>query len=233
MVSDRSDVGEADGQGGGAEHVSNSQRDDDDDYSDNRSDDDDRESHDSASRRAQPMGEVGRFGRQRQPRSMGLRVFFERLGSTTAEYIRCLCLGHTPVYSDLSMIYLIKVYMLTLAIFVHLVLVIAASRVYATLLPPLLLVHFDVEEMWTYRFQLLTLQLTSVCLLAVTTLATRLWPRSDLSTAHFDRVFLLAIMKHERHSGASAKSDDIIAMLEEESDAFVRTNLRAPSVRDE
>ena len=38
---------------------------------------------------------------------------------------------------------------------------------YTFLLPQLLLVRFDVEADWTYRFQLLTLQLVTLCLLAV------------------------------------------------------------------
>ena len=58
----------------------------------------------------------GRFGRTRRPVSLGLGSFVARLAATSSQYVRCLCLGHAAVYSDLSMIYLIKLYMLTLAL---------------------------------------------------------------------------------------------------------------------
>jgi hypothetical protein len=102
-----------------------------------------------------------------------------------------------------------------------------ASRAYTFLVPPLLLVHFDVEQLWTYRFQLLTLQLLSGCVLAATVLAMRVWPPDDLSMAHYDRLYALAVLKYERRRGASAKSDDVVAMLEEETEALVRANYQA------
>jgi hypothetical protein len=159
--------------------------------------------------------------------SFGLSAFCARLGAASSEYVRCLFLGTAPVYSDVSMIYLIKVYMLLLALLVHLVLTWLASRAYTFLVPPLLLVHFDVEQLWTYRFQLLTLQLLSGCVLASTVLAMRVWPPDDLSMAHYDRLYALAVLKYERRRGASAKSDDVVAMLEEETEALVRANYQA------
>ena len=88
----------------------------------------------------------------------------------------------------------------------------------------LLLVHFEVEAGWTYRFQLMTLQLISTCLLSTMTLAMRMWPSADLSTAYYDRLYALAILKYEKRRGASAKSDDVIAMLEEETENLVQAN---------
>ena len=38
----------------------------------------------------------------------------------------------------------------------------------------------------------------------------------------------LAVLKHERRRGASAKSDDVIAMLEEETEALVSAHYQAP-----
>ena len=81
--------------------------------------------------------------------------------------------------------------------------------------------RFDVEGQWTYRFQLLTLQLISLCLLAVAVASMRIWPAPDLSAAHFDKLYSLVLLKWERRQGASAKSDDVLAMLEEETEALV------------
>ena len=39
---------------------------------------------------------------------------------------------------------------------------------------------------------------------------------------------MLAVLKHERRRGASAKSDDVIAMLEEETEALVSAHYQAP-----
>ena len=136
--------------------------------------------------------------------------------------LRCLCLGHAPVYSDLSIIYLIKVYVLGFAIASLLLLSTLQASVYTFWLPQLLVVHFDVEADWTYRFQLLTLQLVSLCLLAVAVVSMRVWPAPDLSAAHFDKLYSLVLLKWERRQGASAKSDDVLAMLEEETEALIQ-----------
>jgi hypothetical protein len=45
--------------------------------------------------------------------------------------------------------------------------------------------------------------------------------------AHYDRLYALAVLKYERRRGASAKSDDVVAMLEEETEALVRANYQA------
>ena len=142
------------------------------------------------------------------------------------EYVRCLCLGHAPVYSDLAIIYLIKVYVLGLAIVALLALSIVQAGVYTCWLPQLLLVRFDVEGAWTYRFQLLTLQLITLCLLAVAVVSMRIWPAPDLAAAHFDKLYSLVLLKWERRRGASAKSDDVLAMLEEETEALVAAGYR-------
>lgn len=229
-LTDRSDAGETDGAAAATDAS-------DDGYSDDsRSDDDDRESRGAtersrrstkAKRTALEDDGLDRFGRGRPRVSFGLGAYCARMGAASSEYVRCLFLGTAPVYSDVSMIYLIKVYMLLLALLVHLVLTWLASRAYTFLVPPLLLVHFDVEQLWTYRFQLLTLQLLSGCVLAATVLAMRVWPPDDLSTAHYDRLYALAVLKYERRRGASAKSDDVVAMLEEETEALVRANYQA------
>jgi hypothetical protein len=65
------------------------------------------------------------------------------------------------------------------------------------------------------------------CVLAATVLAMRVWPPDDLSMAHYDRLYALAVLKYERRRGASAKSDDVVAMLEEETEALVRANYQA------
>jgi len=210
---------------------------DDAEYSDSRSDDDDRESRDGGGD-AGPSGrrsgkDRGRFGRTRRSNHLNCWLFCSRLSATSAQYLRSLCLGQEAVYSDLSMIYLIKVYLFTLALLAHLILACLASRSYTFMLPPLLLVHFDVEEAWTYRFQLLTLQLVSGCLLAAATLAMVFWPAADLSTAYYDRLYALAVLKYERRRGATAKSDDVIAMLEEETEALVRARYQVDGSHDD
>jgi hypothetical protein len=50
----------------------------------------------------------------------------------------------------------------------------------------------------------------------------RIWPSMDLSAAHYDRLYALALLKWERRKGASAKSDDVLAMLEEETEALIQ-----------
>jgi len=138
------------------------------------------------------------------------------------EYLRCLCLGHAPVYSDLASIYLIKVYVLGLALLVALALA-CVQAAYTCWLPPLAPVRFDVEGEWTRRFQLLTLQGVTLCLLGVAVASMCIWPACDLSDAHYDRLYALVLLKWERRRGASAKSDDVLAMLEEETEALVQS----------
>ena len=190
--------------------------DDDDNYS-KYSDDDDatRRSHEADSARAAKPPPRG-------PRWTPLSSLLRRGTAVLVEYLRCLCLGHAPVYSDLSIIYLIKVYVLGFAIASLLLLSTLQASVYTFWLPQLLVVHFDVEADWTYRFQLLTLQLVSLCLLAVAVVSMRVWPAPDLSAAHFDKLYSLVLLKWERRQGASAKSDDVLAMLEEETEALIQ-----------
>lgn len=116
----------------------------------------------------------------------------------SAQYVRCLCLGHEPLYSDLSMIYLIKVYTLSIAFALHLGLACVQSGVYTFMLPQLLLVRFEPEATWTYRFQLLTLQLISLCLLLGASLAMLLWPATSLAAAYYDKLYAPALPEHER-----------------------------------
>jgi len=191
------------------------------------SDDDDRDSADPT-----PSRQCRRTERRPEPPNRwNVSTFCARLGSVVSEYVRCLFLGHSPIYSDLSMIYLIKVYVLSFAIVTHLLLACVQARVYTFMLPQLLLVRFDIEDTWTFRFQLLTLQLISLCLLAGASFAIRLWPSLGLGEAHCDRLYALAILKHERWSGASAKSDDVIAMLEEETEGLIQAQYQ-PVSRD-
>ena len=107
-----------------------------------------------------------------------------------------------------------------------LVLTCLQASTYTFLLPQILLVRFDVEGAWTYRFQLLTLQMITLSLLAVSVASMRIWPTADLSAAHFDKLYSLVLLKWERRKGASAKSDDVLAMLDEETDALVRAGYR-------
>ena len=54
----------------------------------------------------------------------------------------------------------------------------------------------------------------------------RIWPAQDLSAAHFDKLYSLVLLKWERRRGASAKSDDVLAMLEEETEALIHAGYR-------
>ena len=69
-------------------------------------------------------------------------------------------------------------------------------------------------------------------LLAVATLSMRVWPAPDLNAAHFDRLYALVLLKWERAKGPSAKSDDVLAMLEEETQALVQAGY-APVLQGE
>ena len=90
----------------------------------------------------------------------------------------------------------------------------------------MLLVNFDVERSWTLRFKLLTVQLLTICLLFVAVVSIRIWPPPDLSHAHYDQLYSLAMLKWERRRGATAKSDDILSMLEEETEALIANGYR-------
>ena len=195
--------------GGGADEDAQS------DYS-KYSDDDDatrRSGGSSAAKRA----ELAAKGRKYAP----LSSLLVRSFAVSVEYLRCLCLGHAPVYSDLSLIYLIKVYVLGFSLLAIVILSIMQAHAYTFLLPQVLTVHFHVEASWTYRFQLLTMQLITLCLLSVSAASMVIWPAPDLSAAHFDRLYSLVLLKWERRRGPSAKSDDVLAMLEEETEALV------------
>ena len=69
-------------------------------------------------------------------------------------------------------------------------------------------------------------------LLAVAVLSMQIWPSPDLSSAHYDKLYSLVLLKFERRRGATAKSDDVIAMLEEETEALVHARYRPVAVDD-
>ena len=96
--------------------------------------------------------------------------------SMLLQYVRCLLLGDSPTYSDVSMIYLCKVYLFTFSVLSLLLLSCVQSTASTFILPQLILVRFNAEEGWTLRFQLLTLQLMTLILLAANTAMLRLWP---------------------------------------------------------
>ena len=82
------------------------------------------------------------------------------------------------------------------------------------------------DNLGFFRFQLLTLQMITLSLLAVSVASMRIWPTADLSAAHFDKLYSLVLLKWEQRKGASAKSDDVLAMLDEETEALVRAGYR-------
>ena len=124
------------------------------------------------------------------------------------------------------MIYLIKVYTLAFATLCLLVLSVVQAHVYTFLLPQLHLVRFELDDDWTARFQLLTLQLLTLALLGVSTAGMLLWPSPDLSSAYYDKLYSLVLLKYERRRGATAKSDDVLAMLDEETEALVQARFQ-------
>ena len=63
----------------------------------------------------------------------------------------------------------------------------------------------------------------------------RLWPQADLTTAHYDKLYSLAMLKHEKQRGASAKCDEVIGLLEEQTESLVAAHYRTagPTSDDE
>jgi len=149
-----------------------------------------------------------------------------RLWNVLLAYVRCLLLGDYPTYSDISMIYLCKVYLFAFSVVAFLLLSCVQARYFTFVLPQLLLVRFDVEGEWTYRFSLLTLQLMTLVLLAVNTVMMRLWPSADLSVAHYDKLYSLALLKHEARRGTNTRSEEVISKLEEETEALIKRGYR-------
>ena len=72
----------------------------------------------------------------------------------------------------------------------------------------------------------------TLCLMLVSTLSMLSWPSEDLSAAYYDRLFSLVLLKFERRRGATAKSDDVLAMLDEETEALVRARYQPPFEKD-
>ena len=68
----------------------------------------------------------------------------------------------------------------------------------------------------------LPLQLVAVIHVGTSALLLRLWPSANLANAHYDKLYSLALLKHERVHGSSAKGDDVIGMLEEETEALIQ-----------
>eukprot|EP00966_Prymnesium_polylepis_P219589 5079883-Prymnesium_polylepis.1 len=73
-------------------------------------------------------------------------------------YVRCLLLGDSPTYSDISSIYLCKAYLLGWSALALLALTCAQARYFTFALPQLLLVRFQLEDGWSVRFALMTAQ---------------------------------------------------------------------------
>ena len=100
-------------------------------------------------------------------------------------------------------------------------------------MPHLLPLRFEHDAGWTSRFQLSTLQLFASVQLLCSAAMLRVWPSNDLTAAHYDKLYSLVLLKFERRRGATAKSDDVLAMLDEETEALVRARYQAPFARDD
>uniref|UniRef100_A0A7S3B1H2 Uncharacterized protein n=1 Tax=Haptolina ericina TaxID=156174 RepID=A0A7S3B1H2_9EUKA len=149
------------------------------------------------------------------------------------QYLRCLLLGDSPTYSDVSMIYLTKVYLFAYSVLAYLLISCVQARYYTFVFPQIILVRFDAEAAWTPRFRLLSLQLTTLLLLGVNAAMLRVWPDADLTAAHFDKLYSMALLKHERRRGSTPKSDDVIGMLEEETEALIKKGYQGKGDEDE
>jgi len=135
--------------------------------------------------------------------------------AVASEVLRCLLVGEALTYSDMAAIYLCKVYWLcwsTVALL--LLLLVQAASSYSFVLPHLLPLRFEHEDGWSGRFQLSTLQLLASLQLLCAALRLRVWPAADLTAAHYDKLYSLAMLKHEGQRGASSKSDEVIGPLE-------------------
>ena len=107
-------------------------------------------------------------------------------------------------------VYPCKVYWLCWSVLaLLLLLLVQAASSYSFVLPHLLPLRFDHEAGWSGRFQLSTLQLFASLQLLCAALRLRVWPAADLTAAHYDKLYSLAMLKHEQHRGASAKSDEV------------------------
>ena len=60
----------------------------------------------------------------------------------------------------------------------------------------------------------------------------RVWPSNDLTAAHYDKLYSLAMLKHEQQRGASSKSDEVIGLLEEETEALISAHYRTPGGKE-
>ena len=107
-----------------------------------------------------------------------------------------------------------------------LLLLVQAASSYSFVLPHLLPLRFEHEAGWSGRFQLSTLQLFASLQLLCAALRLRVWPAADLTAAHYDKLYSLAMLKHEQQRGASSKSDEVIGLLEEEAEALVAAHYR-------
>lgn len=95
-------------------------------------------------------------------------------------------------------------------------------------------VRLDVDEDWSTRFQLLVAQLVTVSLVVVCSASMLSWPSPHLSTSYYDKLYSLALLKAERRAGATAKSDALLAMLDEETEALIASGyLPKGSIRDD
>ncbi len=163
----------------------------------------------------------------------GARGRSTRARAVLSEYVRCLFVGEALEYSDMSMIYLCKVYLLCWSVLaLLLLLLVQAACSYSFVLPHLLPLRFEHDVGWTSRFQLSTLQLFASVQLLCSAAMLRVWPSNDLTAAHYDKLYSLAMLKHEQQRGASSKSDEVIGLLEEETEALISAHYRTPGGKE-
>eukprot|EP01114_Cavostelium_apophysatum_P007944 TRINITY_DN2016_c0_g1_i2.p1 TRINITY_DN2016_c0_g1~~TRINITY_DN2016_c0_g1_i2.p1 ORF type:complete len:1015 (-),score=212.19 TRINITY_DN2016_c0_g1_i2:78-3122(-) len=103
-------------------------------------------------------------------------------------------LGISVEYSDIGMVYLIRVYTLFISMLFCWITILISSM-YTFVIPGLFAIDFVTEINWKYRFQLLTVQLIILPWMLANIILVFWWPKTALTRTKMDRIYLLKIWK--------------------------------------
>lgn len=147
-------------------------------------------------------------------------AFCRRFWKGSFYYVAHLLAGSEPEYADISLLYLCKVYTMLLSMFVNLS-IFTLQGGFTFVVPDLYQICYIVPEQWSMRFRLITLQLMTWPLLVANMLMLISYPGMDLSTAAYDKLYSLSLLKN-RKAVAEGRGYDIVDLLVEESESLLQ-----------
>jgi len=112
-------------------------------------------------------------------------------------FVAYLLTGYRQKYKNLGVVYLLRHYLVLMTIFACMVLF-TLGGTYTFVLPYVFEIKFIDENIWAFRFRVLTVQFMTIPLIIGNLVVLRLWPKGNLNSAELDGIYRLKVYKDLR-----------------------------------